>query len=250
MHLSQSYLDAQKILFNAKMLSYAQVINSLKARPFITDNLWAKKSCWNPFCGCFRSADDLPQSMDQALLKLITLGLASFDNNQQFDKDLIMSLYSRMKGRMEFQNTPQVWKELGFSNDNIKTNELSEKGIILTVMHVLFMYDYCPRILEKFTSNSFGRKSFVLLQAAQKLMRISFEMLRRKELHQIITETKGDEINTFLEFHSGVVLLWIDLYQKIDSINESYSAIRSKSKNSPELILQIYRNEIAGRGQQ
>ena len=249
LQLSQSYMNTQRLLYNAKLLSYPQVIAALKGKPFVTENFWVKKRCWNSFCGCFRSAEDLPQSMDQALLKLIELGLAAFDNNKQFDKDLIMSLYSRIQGRIEFQNTPQVWKELGFSNDKIKYNELSEKGILLTVVHFLFMYDYCPGILEKLTTNSLSRTPFVLLQAAQKLMKISFDLLRRKDLHQMILDAKGDGISTFLEFHSGLVLLWGDIYKKIDTIEESYSAIRSKAKSNPDLVLQMYRNEISGRSQ-
>ena len=241
--LPESYKETQELFYNSKLLSFSQIVNNIKSSPEVENNLWRKKSCFNPFCGCFSSSEELPQSAEQDVFKLISLGLASYDNNQQFHKDLFMSMYQRLSGKTQFLNTPQVWKELGFSSENYKTNEISKVGILVTVTHLLYLYEYCPSILMKLTAAAFGIKKFVMIDAIHTLMENSLTLLRQKTLNDIILRERKDPIITFLEFHGGVILLWLDIYNNALNLQESYKQIFLKANNNKEVLLQVYKNE-------
>ena len=106
--LPDSYKEAQKFLYNARLLNFNQVLANIKGAIFILQSLWRKKSCLNPFCGCLSSSDDLESNSEQEIYKLIHLGLATYDNGQQFHKDLFMSLYQKLTEKNEFRNTSEI----------------------------------------------------------------------------------------------------------------------------------------------
>lgn len=238
--LGESYKYSQKLLFNAKLLTFSQVVAGVKSRPFVNERLWRKKNCWNPICGCLKKTEELPQTTEQNLLKLLALGSIPFDNNEQFHKDLLMSLYSRFYGRNEFLNNSKVWKELGFSSEDVKKNEITKPGILLAIIHLLFMYETCPGIMYQFTNTSFSNKPFLLIQTAIRLIGISIDLLKRQLLNHIVTRDNGDGIQTFMQFHTGLIVLWVEIYLKAATFDESYRVMQEKARKNPELILEIY----------
>lgn len=238
--LGPSYIKTQEFLYMAKLLTYNQIINEIKKFSFIAESLWIKPGWFNPICGCLRSPQELTQSTSQNLLKLISLGNSNFDNNNQLHKDIVKTYHMKLTNKVQFTNDAPTWKMLGFNDEKIESNEISQIRILVTILHLIFLLEYAPNVLNKLTSQAFGNRSFGLIGVCQNLIRSSLDMLKRQELNQIMIEDGNDPITTFFKFHTAIVMVCIDLYSDRKSIEDSIKIAVKKGRSNPNQMLEIF----------
>lgn len=231
-------------MFSARMLSFGQIIGDLTQTPHISRNLWIKNSCLQSFCKCFANGSELTSSQEQNTFRLIDLGLTKFNNDNELHRNIMMSYYTRYYNKMVFEDTPVMWKILGFSTPNKDSNEMSIPGILLTIMHLIFMFENCVAISRGIIMHATSQPNFPFILVLQNLMKFSLDLIRKKKFNDAISRSAADNFvfQIFFEYQSGVVAQWVEIYNENKNIDDAIKRTIGAANRNPDLMRGIYQN--------
>ncbi|OMJ86384.1 hypothetical protein SteCoe_12111 [Stentor coeruleus] len=231
-------------MFSARMLSFGQIIGDLTQTPYISKNLWITNSCMQSFCKCFLKGSDLTNSQEQNTFRLIDLGLTKFNNDTELHRNIMMSYYTRYYNKMVFEDTPIMWKILGFSTPSKDSNEMSAPGILLTILHLIFMFENCVAISRGIIMHATSQPNFPFILVLQNLMKYSLDLIRRKKFNDAISRSAADNFvfQIFFEYQSGIVAQWVEIYNENKDIDYATKRTIGAANRNPELMRGIYQN--------
>lgn len=230
-------------MFSSRMLSFGQLAADLSLTPRIMKSLWLSNSCMK-FCSCFFKGTELTDSQEQNVFRIINLGTSKFNNENEFHRNILMSYYVRYYNKTVFEDIPNMWATLGFSSTNKETNELFNNYMLLTAMHLVFMYENCVSISRNFVLKANSQPSFPFLPILLNLMKNSIQILRNKKFNSIFAENSNDSFvfQVFFEYQSGVVAQWNELYNDLKNFEEANKRTFTAANRNPQLMRVIYQN--------
>lgn len=197
-------------MFSCEALSYNQIIKQMVSQPYKSCELWSKPSSFKKLLCCFTSSDNTKytSNQEQNAFILIEIGSKKFNNENELHRNIFMSYYVKYFKNDNFENTPSMWSELGFSQMEIDANELSKNGIILSILHFIYMnekrYDIATRFIELVKIQA--QESFLLIE--NKLMENSIKNLKIQKLNRIIFNTEN-VFENFFEFQTRILNAWV-----------------------------------------
>ncbi|OMJ83738.1 hypothetical protein SteCoe_15280 [Stentor coeruleus] len=216
-NMYDSDIILKKTAVNGQVRSFQYFIDALKNSVFIRENYWIQKK-FRKFLLCFSKTIELTARKDQNLTKIIDLGKNAYDNSSQFHKDLLFTYFFYHYNELQFIEKEYVWRKLGFSYGN--KNEISQKGILLTLLHLIYLHDFKPNLLQllykinSITEDSKNNNNRII-RPLKKLMENSIGNLQRSCCNSYINKhPDDDEIIIFFEYHTGVVSIWAENYEK------------------------------------
>ncbi|OMJ73145.1 hypothetical protein SteCoe_28242 [Stentor coeruleus] len=225
------------------MLSFGQLAADLSLTPRITRNLWVSNSCMK-FCSCFFKGTELTDSQEQNAFRIISLGTSKFSNENEFHRNILMSYYVRYYNKTVFEDTPIMWKTLGFSTTEKENNELFNHYMLLTAMHLVFMYENCVSISRNLVLKANSQPSFPFISILLNLMKNSVHLLRSRKFNELFAENSNDNFvfQVFFEYQSGVVAQWNELHNDLKNIEEANKRTIAAANRNPQLMRVIYQN--------
>lgn len=211
-NMKNSSLQYKQIAYSGKSEGFLKIINHIKHTAFVIENYWIEKK-FIQICWCIKKSIELTPSKDQSLMKIIDLWHKSYDNYSQTHKDILFTYYRFYFQGPNFINEPNVWKKLGFSCGftDKKKNELNDQGIVLTLLHLLYVLTYKTMLATRLdTINSQteeGKESNTrIIKPLMKIMENSIVNLRKSCLNSYISHNESlDEVEIFFDYHTGVV---------------------------------------------
>lgn len=199
------------LMFACKVYEFSDLSKMLNKFDHIENSLWDPTSFCEKLkfslCKCFKKQIELDLSTEQEVFLLITLSETYFDLTNTFHTSLLYNYYQRLTLHENFENSPESWRKMGFSNSNPKENELNNKMILISLMFLVFIIENKPKLFQAFYKK--GKKyKCGFMRVSILIMMESVGLLRKKIVNEIFLDHDG-VTQRFFEFHGGMVAFWI-----------------------------------------
>lgn len=113
------------------------------------EELTSSPSCCSKLFSCFNKSS---KNLQVSIKKVKKLLKTQFDPTLSFHGNLLMTWYNSVTGRNSFKLEQKIWQKVGFTNEDPKNNGLNEPGIIFVLLHLLYMKNKSPNIMQNFVS--------------------------------------------------------------------------------------------------
>lgn len=226
------------LLFSHNMYSFSQLLRTLQQQSYAGEDFWEDNSCWaKVFKCCCKDTEISPNQMSD-LVKLERLSMKGFDNNSEFNRDLLFSLYNRLTDKAEFIMNKETQFLLGLSSFEYKTNELAQKFTLTNVLQQLYMIENKPLILRQYTQarKPQGLSPFKILNT---LMGESFRLLKKKKLNDLFDED-SNVIEVFFKFHAGLISIWVEIANRNEEFATCIRDAVDRAAKNPRLCVEIF----------
>ncbi|OMJ85867.1 hypothetical protein SteCoe_12709 [Stentor coeruleus] len=241
---SESYiLNPNKYHFPKESLTYTYMINEV-FKSYL--NTIPKTSCFKKYiCCCFFKGNNLNENQKNERFIIIALWRVKFATENQLHQNIFISYHEKFYGPIS-ENNEETWLILGFSNNNIKSNELSQSGTLLIFLQMAFMYENCRNIIDMFITLVRSKNELPYLIVLMKLMAFSINLLNSKDLDEILfnnddNNESGSVFRVIFEFQAGFVKYWSDIYEKKGDHNLATNESINQAKNNIGTMISIYK---------
>lgn len=202
-----------------------------------TEVTQSSKVCCRTFLCCFRSKN---KNIENARNKVIKLASVQFDNKQSFHGNVILTWYHEVTGRDSFKQEHNIWQKMGFFNDDTKTNGLGEAGIVLVLLHLLFMKRKFSRVMDLFLTCCLNpNASGCLVNASLTIMKNVKERFASSEGLAYISKSTVPALVTFFLIQTGLIALFCESFEQAQTKSNFESilkASKSRTKSIQELV--------------
>ena len=141
-------------MLTSKVFEFSDLSKMLNKIDHIENSLWDPLSFCQKLkfslCKCLEKRIELDPSTEQEVFLLINLSETYFDLSNTFHTSLLYNYYRVLTLHDNFENSPQTWRKMGFSNSNPKENELNNKMILISLMFLVFIIETKPDLFKAF----------------------------------------------------------------------------------------------------
>jgi hypothetical protein len=200
------------------------------------ENTPTGNNCCRFFC-CFRKKNrNVKFSRDKVLI----LASLSFDRTLELHGNVVLTWYSEVTGNQSFRLEQNIWQRLGFNNDDLKTNGFQEPGIIICLLHLIFLKKRFPGILSQFWScclnpNALGN----LISANLTILKTTKELFDTNQSISHLSRSSETALSSFFLLQTGLVVLWCRSFEE-SLVKSNYDLIlrsaRIKSRRFSEIM--------------
>lgn len=201
-----------------------------------TEELSLSSGCCSRLFSCFKKKN---QNLQIARMKVIKLTKAHFNNSEAFHGNLIMTWYHSVTGRHSFKLEQKIWQKIGFANEDPKNNELQQPGVILVILHLLYMKHKHPNISQNFVScclnpNSNGS----IVYASLVILKHAVHLFGDKESFRHLLSSREKPLLYLLRLQSALVANWCNAFD-VSTDKSNYESILKLYKNKGQSIQQL-----------
>jgi hypothetical protein len=215
---------------------YYDLVPMLNRFNHIEESLWDRPSCLEKLkftlCACCFKQFELSPSTEQEVFVLISFSETKFSLTNDFHTSLLFNYYQRLTLEETFENSPNTWKKLGFSNSNPKENELTNKTVLICLLFDLFLFEKNSQVLKDLLRKAKKFKCGVVLISIL-LMNESLTLLRGKKLNKLFAkESSKTVVELFFQFHCEFIVVWTELIKN----NSFQVSIKKAAKRIVKII--------------
>ncbi|OMJ83726.1 hypothetical protein SteCoe_15268 [Stentor coeruleus] len=210
----QDNYSESPFMCSAEALTYEQIIRQLLSQPYKKKKLWSNPPFFKKLMCCFTTPENIPYTdfQEQNAFFLMELGLTNFNNRIELHRNIFMSYYVRYCKNPIFENTESMWSQLGFSCIEYDKNELTKNGIILSILHFIYMDTKYNQNATKFIELVRMQALEFFLPIEHKLIEHSIVNLKNKKLNRILFKSEH-VFDNFFEYQTRILNAWSQSFE-------------------------------------
>lgn len=179
-------------------------------------------------------------------IQVIRLGKSIFNYKSILHGNIIFAWYSAVTGNSKFILEPKIWHRLGFSSEDLRKNELQVPGLVLILLHLLFLKEKSAETMKKFKESCLNPNTIgSLLSISSILIKFSLSQFKSKGFSVVVSNSQDLPLLTFLNFHSGIILLFCEGFELAKNklkISRIVAELKKKTQNF-QMVIDLFKSQ-------
>ena len=203
-----------------------------------------REGCFINFFKCIKPNTN--SELQDLREKVIILGKSTFDYNNSLHGNLILTWYSIIANRNTFKLEARIWQRLGFSSEVPNTNGLQNPGCPLILLHLIYFKEKSPENFQKFLQACLNpNSSSGLINNSAIIIKFSLKIFESSHFSRYLTQTNERPLLAFLNFHSGVIILWCNCFEQAPDKANVQAIVKETSKKiqNVNMIIDLFKSQ-------
>jgi ELMO/CED-12 family len=177
---------------------------------------------------------------------VVNMGTSYFNKQSELHGNLIMSWYSAHTGRTDFKLEPRIWQKLGFESEDLSSNGLHSRGVPLVLLHFLYFKAKAPECMQKYQQACLNpNTSGCLVSTSLTILKETLNLFESKKLSRILEESNESPLAFFLNFHSGVIILWCQFFESALTKTNIQKILKKTLKNlNDDMAIRLFKIQV------